>query len=202
MRRLNAMLLETGTWLASQFDAKVDPPGWRTHLNETGAGDTGEVAEGLTLQIYAELLRAEEEIGLALPPQLLLAIPKHIDRLVGRPLNYANSVYINARTFTNYDGKLTTRTITTSFLWYPWAIEVTSRWYGRLERTGGSAENKVRSRRALGFLIIDLGGSSLPAAATMDTPTFVASETLYALAGVPREIPQPVSTTRGSLFRP
>jgi hypothetical protein len=145
------------------------------------------------LQIYAELLRAEAEVSLAVPPGILEAIPRHLDRLVGRPLDYANSLNIIARTFTNYDGKLTTRTIVVSFLWFPWAIEVAHRWLARLERFGGAAEDQVRARRALGHLVVDLGAQGF-AAAVDGAPTFVASETLYALAGITEQNPRATGT--------
>jgi hypothetical protein len=66
-------------------------------------------------------------------------------------------------------------------LWHPWAIEAAVRWLRRLERTGGSAEEKTRARRALGYLAVDIGAAGFSAAAAK-APTFVASETLYALA--------------------
>jgi len=192
-QRLDTMLRATAAWLIGQFDANGDVPGWRTHLNETGAADTGEVADGLTLQIYAELLHAESAAGIALPSQILHAIPKHLDRLVGRPPNYANSLSIISRSFTNFDRKLTTRTVIVSFLWYPWAIEVASRWIERLARATAAAEDRVSARRALGYLMIDLGAQILPAAADGETPTFVASEILYALAGVGPKAFSPVA---------
>ncbi len=181
--RLEAMLRATTKWLAGEFDETSSPSGWRLHLNDTGGANTGEIADGLTLQIYSELLRAEEETNIEVSEQILSAIPQHLDRLIGRPANYAAAQGVIARGFTNFDGTTLIRTVPESYLWHPWAIECVVRWLRRLERTGGSAEAMTRTRRVLGYLTIDVG-SNLFSAAASKAPTFVASETLYSLATV------------------
>ena len=87
--QLDDMLRATTKWLAGEFDEKSAPPGWRLHLNDTGSANTGEIADGLTLQIYSEFLRAEEETNIEVPKEILSAIPQHLDRLIGRPADYS-----------------------------------------------------------------------------------------------------------------
>ena len=88
--RLDFMIADTIMWLISQFDDKSKPPGWHIHLNDTGIANTGEISDGLTLQIYSELLRAEEVADITIPQVVLEAIPRHIDSLLGRPANYVD----------------------------------------------------------------------------------------------------------------
>ncbi len=179
--RLEAQLRAAVRWLAGEFDPASTPPGWHLHLNEAGNANTGEVADGLTLQIYSELLRAEEEAGVEVPGEILAAIPRHLDALIGRPPNYQPGLGVLSRTFTNFDGAIVVRSVSESYLWHPWAIEATVRWLRRLERTAATPEAKTQARRVLGYLTIDIG-APLFKAATTKAATFVQSETLYALA--------------------
>jgi hypothetical protein len=169
-------LLQSAThhWLSVQFEDQDVVPGWRAGVDEErGALD------GLTLQIFSELLRAEEVCGMAVSPAILKAIPQHINRLFGRPANYPVAVAQYTRTFTNFDGTYVTRLQPVRFTWLPWAIECTVRWLRRLERTGGSSEERVQAERVLGYLVVDLEKDSLP---PDGEPNYDASELLYALA--------------------
>ena len=67
----------TAQRLVRDFDPRSNPPGWHD-LDELE--ETQGVYDGLTLQIYAELLRAEDESGLELPPEILTSIPAHLRR--------------------------------------------------------------------------------------------------------------------------
>jgi hypothetical protein len=69
------------------------------------------------------------------------------------------------------------------FLWYPWATDACVRWLERAEKRGGPLEERVRVRRALGHLVVDLG----PAAASKASTdwTFIGAELLNGLSSVP-----------------
>jgi hypothetical protein len=179
--RLDAQLRGAVRWLAGEFDPASTPPGWHLHLNEAGNANTGEVADGLTLQIYSELLRAEEEAAIEIPDEILTAIPRHLDSLIGRPPNYQPGLGVLSRAFTNFDGVKLVRSVSESYLWHPWGIEASVRWLRRLERTNGAPEAKTQARRILGYLTVGVG-APLFKAATTKAATFVQSETLYALA--------------------
>jgi hypothetical protein len=120
--RVDAMLRATLDWLLSQFDATGNPPGWHAEPGQ------GPVADGLTLEIYAELLRCEDEDGILLPAAILQAIPDQIDRLLGRPLDYPLAAASYTRVFTNFDGARVTRWQDVTFIWLPYAIDVAERW--------------------------------------------------------------------------
>lgn len=180
--QVDAMLRATFGWLVKELDATSNPPGWHADPGQ------GPVADGLTLQIYAELLRCEDEDGIPLPAAILQAIPDQIDRLLGRPIDYPLAAASYTRVFTNFDGTRMTRWQDVTFIWLPYAIEVAQRWLRRLERNGGSPEAMLQAQRVLGYLVVDLGSRSFPDAESGKAPTFVASETLHALTSVMPEI--------------
>lgn len=185
--KLDQMIRASAAWLASQFDSTVSPAGWRVHLNDVGSANTGEVSDGLTLQIYSELLQAEAEANVPIPPAILAAIPHHINTLLRRPSDFATSEGIISKNFTNFDGQHINRTVTVTYLWYPWSIECTARWLDRLKRLKGPPGYQVQSRRTLGYLVVDLGAQDLSDNNLKDqqkTPTFVIAEQLYGLGSL------------------
>jgi hypothetical protein len=182
--QLDAMLRGTAAWLAGQFEEQAILAGWRVHLNDGSSVASGPVSDGLTLQIYGELLRAEEEANIAIPAQILAAIPRHLDSLLGRPNDYPVSSGTIWLDFTNVDGKRVSKQITENYLWYPWAIECTVRWLRRLVRVGGRPEARVQARRILGYLLVGLGAQKLATTALDKNAPFENSELLYALGTV------------------
>jgi class 3 adenylate cyclase len=182
------LLRKTAGWLGSRFNAKSPLPGWRgtSHADD-------KVTPGLTLQIYAELLRAEAA-GVELPAAVLDAMPRHLAELVGKALKDAydageNSVYFQ----TPKDVEESARTgqpvwtrgaEAVNFLWHPWGIEAAARWLERAGRRGADAADIHRVRRALGHLVVDLGEDAYAEATSGFI--FVASETLYGLSAIPR----------------
>jgi hypothetical protein len=185
--QLDDRLRATESWLERQFDNAGGTRGWRV-----GPGDPGPIMDGLTLQIYDEMLRAEGEANIAVTTAILAAIPATVELLFGRPSDFPIASGAVSRVFTNFDGSPLTRWDQVRFLWYPWAIDLTMRWLQRLERTGGSPEAKVRAQRALGYLVVDLGSRLLPEAEGK-AETFVASETLLGLAVIPPESSPPTA---------
>ena len=179
------LLRKTADWLAGQFDAKAPVPGWR---GTPYANDR--VSAGLTLQIYAELLRAESQAGAALRPEIAAAIPGMLTDLVGRALKEAYDAGENQVRFQSHldraEGgrRWSVGTESVNFLWHPWSIEACVRWLDRAARRGDADPVDVqRVRRALGHLVSDLGEAAYREA--VSGFTFVASETLYGLSSVP-----------------
>ncbi len=181
----DALLRKTAAWLTSRFDAKAPVPGWR---GTPYADDR--VSSGLTLQIYAELLRAESQAGVAIPSEILAAIPRHLTDLVGKALKEAYDAGENQLRFQSHADRAesvrtgkpvwSVGTESVNFLWHPWGVEAAARW---LARGGGEAVDVHRVRRALGHLVVDLGDDAFREATSGFT--FVASETLYGLSAVP-----------------
>jgi class 3 adenylate cyclase len=183
------LLRRTAAWLVSRFDPKAPVPGWR---GTPWVDDR--VSPGLTLQVYAELLRAEALAGVRLPPGLLAAIPKHLASLAGKGLEESYDAGETALRFQSHrDRAESIRTgapvwsmanESINYLWHPWGVESAVRWLERAARVGGEHPADVQAvRRALGHLVVDLAENAFHEAATGFT--FVASETLFGLSALP-----------------
>src|SRR5262249_51428676 len=115
--RRAALLRGTAAWLGRHFDAKADPPGW---YKDSAPRDR--IPEGLTLQIYALLLRANVEAGVELPDALLDAVPRHLARCADRTLDFPDQGGYVSYQFTPPGRKKPEQLIQNlTYLWYPWA---------------------------------------------------------------------------------
>jgi hypothetical protein len=175
--RRDELLERTAQWLVDDFDETTSPPGW--HGTGEGAYET---FDGLTLQIYALLLRVQEETGFQVPPAILQNIPRHLARMserdftfpIGRAEFSAICIDHERREYTGKEG--------VGFLWHPWAIEGAERWLRWSEQNAAAPEERVRIRRALGYMVVDLGDEAVRRA-TSDW-TFIPAETLHGLTAV------------------
>lgn len=177
--RRDELLRSTAAWLVAELDSAASPPGWRA-----SHGDVGPIADGLTIQIYATLLRAEAEAGLPLGRELESAIARQLRALRDRPFDYTRSVGIYTRELTRTDSTIATETHQVYFLWHPWAIELARRWLDRQRERGAPLEEQAATRRLLGHLVIDASRPALRLWSSESTETFVLSESLYAMAGL------------------
>ena len=177
--RLDRMLGATAAWLAIQYNDRSDPRGWRI-----GPTDPGQIMDGLTLQLYSELLRADEEAGITVQAAILDELSSRIDRLNGRPIDFPTSAGEVSRIFTNFDGAYVARIQYVKLLWHPWAVDTAWRWLRRVERDGAEPEAKVRARRTLGYSVVDLGRLAFPDMGSGKALTYMASEMLIALSEI------------------
>ena len=150
-----------------------DGIGWRRAPGD-GLTDT---YDGMALQLYAQLLRAEDSFGVTIPEALLRHMTAHLITCGQR-----NKDFPVTKAEFNYfleDGEANEAV---GFLWYPWAIESAARWLHRAQSLGAAPEDIVGVRRTLGYLVVDLGP---PAVEEIRTgPTFGVAEMLYCLSAV------------------
>lgn len=179
MESRDALLSATAQWLIQRYQPSGEMAGW-----QGVAGSRGIIFEGLTVQIYATLLRAESEAGIALPAVMLAQMHRLLVRYAEISVDHPiQSAEFNSDSFLNHEGARVRGGDTVNFLWYPWAIECCVRWLDRAARVGAPAEEVFRIRRTLGHLVVDLGDEYVRRALT--TWSFVAAEDLYCLANVP-----------------
>lgn len=178
IEKRDQLLNATAQWLADKYDDRVDSPGWHT-ASETH----GEIIDGLTLQLYSELLRAEAEAGFALPERIASQMPDYLAKCVERSLSFPNDSGEFSASFTDHRGQKYVAREALGFLWYPWAIHASQLWLLRAEKRGAPMEDQVRVRRALGHLVIELGEEAV--AKHKSEWTFQAAETLYGLSAIP-----------------
>jgi hypothetical protein len=175
------MLNKTAQWLISQWTPAGDTPGWRGAID-----DEAPVSEGLTLQIYSELLRAEADCGLTIPEPILNAIPRHLLRLTGRSLDSAPSVGRFSRAFVNHEGQTFDINPSVNYLWHPWAVDSVRGWLRRMDTKPVSREKRTQMRRVLGYLVVNLGAELQTKVEHNSVPPFMAAETMYAYSRIPR----------------
>jgi hypothetical protein len=161
----------TAKRLVEDFAASAEDPGWRRSRRD---GDV--THDGLTLQIYGLLLRAEAANALTLPDPLVAQMTRHLVSLADRDLKYPTS---SADFYAIVAGKEESEGI--GFLWFPWAISAADLWLQRNHGAGAAPENARRVQRSLGHLVVDLGDDFV--AAHSKEHTFRAAELLWNLSG-------------------
>jgi hypothetical protein len=172
------LIKQTAQWLVDRFDPKGEPPGWRG-MSE----DTLEIYDGLTIQIFAELLQTKQALpDFIIPPVILNEIPRQLALFARRDLSFpVNGGEFLAR-YTRFDGNEGVGRRLIKYLWYPWVIDCSVRWLEFAEIQQLPREQRVQVRRALGHLVVDLGDEALRRA--QRDYTFFASEDLYGLDGI------------------
>jgi len=142
-----------------------------------------EFNDGLTLEIFATLLRAEADGLVELPGPLLDQLPRHLAECGTRQLNHPITVALFGAPFRNPLGKAVPRPQRpVRMLWHPWAIHCAARWMRRCQRTGAPHDEVVRTRRVLRHLVLTLGEAAVEEAKT--GYTYVISETLIGLTAI------------------
>ena len=179
IERRDTLLRTTAQWLVDQYDAESEPPGW----HGTGPTTAHATFDGLTLQTYAILLRAEAETGFSIPPVIINQIPRHLTQCIKRDLSFPTESSEFSAPFRTHAGLDFVGRDSVTFLWYPWAIAAAQAWLQRAAQKGASVEDHVQVRRALGHLVVDLGEDAVKEA-TADW-AFVAAETLYGMSTIP-----------------
>lgn len=171
------LLKSTAEWLQNNFHQNGKAVGWR------GTGENRyEVFDGLTLQIYAILLRAKNEAGIEIRRDILNAMERQlidcVSRTPGFPVasgEFESDVVV--------EGRRIQRKEAFRFLWYPWAMVAMDGWLKMAKTEPQPREQEVRIRRARAHLVVEIGPAVVES--LEDNWLFMASETLYGLSTVP-----------------
>lgn len=178
VERRDQLIRQTAQWLVDHFDPKGEPPGWRG-ISE----DTLEIYDGLTIQIFAELLQTQKALpDFSIPPAMLQEIPRQLALFARRDLSFPVNGGEFLAQYTRFDGKEGVGRRLIKYLWYPWVIDCSVSWLEFADKQQLPKEERVRVRRALGHLVVDLGDEALKRA--QRDYTFFASEDLYGLTAI------------------
>ncbi|MEY2575362.1 MAG: hypothetical protein QOF80_849 [Verrucomicrobiota bacterium] len=178
VEKRDQLIRQTAQWLVDHFDPKGEPPGWRG-MSE----DTLEIYDGLTIQIFAELLQTKQALpDFVIPPAILNEIPRQLALFARRDLSFPVNGGEFLAPYTRFDGNEGVGRRLIKYLWYPWVIDCSVRWLEFAEKQQLPREQRVQVRRALGHLVVDLGDEALKRA--QRDYTFFASEDLYGLDGI------------------
>lgn len=177
--RRDELMRQTAQWLVDHFDPAGNPPGWRG-ISE----DTRDIYTGLTIQIFDELLQAEQALpDFKLPAKIADEIPRQLIEFARRDLTFP----VNGGEFTVFctdaEGKDLVGKRLIKYLWYPWVIDCSVHWLEQAEKQGRPKEQRVQVRRALGHMVVDLGDDALKRARDQNY-SFFAAEDLYGLTSI------------------
>lgn len=165
-------VVRTAEWLLESYDTDGPESGWRRF-----PGDNDDIYDGLTLQIFGLLMRAEERGAIALSEQLVEDITDKLIALVDYTLEHED----NAAEFTSSVSGVDENE-SVYLLWYPWAIPAVDVWLRRASRSGAAPEDVRRVRRSLGHLITGLGEDLVTNNETAHT--FRGAELMWTLSGL------------------
>lgn len=174
----DALLKKTAGFLLAHYTRRGGTLGWQ---RTTAASEP--ISEGMTLQLYAELMRAEEQAGIVLPAELIEEIPRHLARLVGRSADDPDDAGEFMEGFRTHAGVEMPGTESINFLWHSWAVETAVRWLARTKRFPAPRPDIVAVRRALGVLVVDMEAGRTKMA--VEGMSFIGGETLLGLSVVP-----------------
>ncbi|MBC8127025.1 MAG: hypothetical protein H8M99_07765, partial [Gloeobacteraceae cyanobacterium ES-bin-144] len=159
------------------FELNHKIPGW------TGTGENKyEVFDGLTLQIYAVLLRARAEAGHEIHPDIIGSMERHLINCVERSAAFpvASGEFESTLMWFNQQ---THRKEAYRFLWFPWALEAMDGWLKNAAIHPQPKEQVVRIRRARAHLVVNVAPTIVDIAE--NDWLFIAAETLYGLSSIP-----------------
>jgi len=172
--RRDELLQASALWLQREFYQDAKAAGWR------GTGENRyEVFDGLTLQVYATLLRAQNEAGIPLPHHIMQAMEQHLINCAFRSANFP----VASGEFESeimIEGNSIQRKEAYRFLWYPWALMAMEEWFTWQKTTVQPPEKIVRIRRARAHLVMKIGPDVVDT--VHDNWLFIAAETLYGLS--------------------
>ena len=147
--------------------------------------DTLQIYDGLTIQIFAELLETKQALpDFVIPPAILNEIPRQLALFARRDLSFPVNGGEFLAPYTRFDGSEGVGRRLIKYLWYPWVIDCSARWLELAEKQQLPREQRVQVRRALGHLVVDLGDEASKRA--QGDYTFFVSEELYGLDGIKR----------------
>lgn len=178
--RRDAMIAATVRWLIAQRLPDAPQPGW------VGARsmETRVPFEGLSLQVYATLMRAHVEAKTEWPAGWLDDVYALLRPTVNRPFNPSNTAGVFQIRVLGPGGRrdATTTYFPVRFLWYPWAIACATKWLALAPGAHVDPAHVTQVRRALGYLVIDLQSTAL-GESRREWP-WVSSEMLYAASAI------------------
>jgi hypothetical protein len=117
-----------------------------------------------------------------IPPAILDEIPRQLALFARRDLSFPVNGGEFLAQYTRFDGTEGVGRRLIKYLCYPWVIDCSVRWLEFADQANLPKEERIRVRRTLGHMVVDLGDEALKRAEA--DYTFFASEDLYGLTGL------------------
>lgn len=169
-----AHLEETLRWLIAAYDRELTTPGWGKYPR-----DRHQTFDGLTLQVHAVLLEAENQGIGELPNELVQNAILQIEQCAYRDGSFPlTTAEFDATVL--YKGEIRDENEGITFVWHPWAIKASAELLRRHQRIPLSPEHLTRVRRSLARMV-ELAQSP---GSVGEKKLFSMAETLLGLASV------------------
>ncbi len=181
MEKRDALLEQTAKYLISLF-VKADGPNVYSGWRRTGS-PAAPISEGLTLQIYSELLRAQKQTGLPLPAEMLAEMSRHLGALYERTSDVPYDAGEYSSPFKTHQGLEQRGNESINFLWHSWAIEAAVRWLESPAASSAPRSSVVSVKRALAWLVVKMSDDKRKEA--VEGMSFIGGETLLGYSVVP-----------------
>jgi len=147
----NHLIESTRNYLCRGFDTSGRVAGWDSEDSVRGFP-----LDGMTLQAFAVLMRAETDGCGAVPAKIRNAIRDQLVDLATREFDYPMSSSRSYRAFTDQNGTPQDEYLGIGVLWYPWAVDACQRWLSLASSWKAAPEDITRVRRSLAHLVVRL----------------------------------------------
>jgi TIR domain len=165
-------------WLISNFESERPNPGWAAFPARVLESER-DVLDGMTLQIYSTLLRAEAQAGVILPTNLVRSMTRHLIASGKREPEYRkDETDFPILVFGRYEKE------GVQFTWYPWAIQASLLWLERAGHREALPAELQAVRRTVGRIVARPDGRFLTHVLGEERKTYEASEFLFCLSAV------------------
>jgi tRNA A-37 threonylcarbamoyl transferase component Bud32 len=177
--RRDELIRATAAWLAGRYNATATPPGW-----SYGDDSPDTIIEGLTLQVYGLLIRADLEAGVAIPDRIRPEIPLFLGHFTSRSIGDGDHEIGEATyLFRSHLGDDRLGRETGRFEWYPWQVYACWHWLQWSEREHGNPNDRDGIRRVLGHLVVRMAEPA--ARREVAGYSFIPAERLFCLSSIP-----------------
>jgi len=169
---------EAAAWLIRAWDTRDGAAGWTAFPAETRPSERN-ILDGLSLQIFDTLLRAEAEAGVMLPTELVRVMTSRLIEVGKRPPEYRKDQYDFALMVAGRWEKEGTY-----FTWFPWAARAALSWLERPAATTAPAAERRAVERTLGRIVATDGDAFLSQATATESETFEITELLFCFSAI------------------
>jgi hypothetical protein len=186
--RIRPLIRSAADHLIKSYVVDGERAGW-THQPRLSSNtgfeiNESELHDGLTLQIYAVLLRAQKHVNASVPRRLLNNAGRHLAQCAERTYEFdggrAEFHYRLSPLPGSGSAEPKVQREAIGFLWYSWAIECAGLWLEWARSVDVPREDVVAVERALGHIAVDMKADIL--AGDLDNYTFRAAEMLYCIS--------------------
>jgi hypothetical protein len=176
MGQLDAKLRSAVEFLCSHFRASKTPPGWTLVVNSNW-----DASPGLTMQILAELLRAQRVAHITVPERIFNSARDWVE-FAAKTIDIEDKDYFT-QTFVTPEQQLAQADRTVGFLHQPWAIALLLEWRQVASALHDARYQLALADRGLSYQIVDRASETVQSGTTL--PFYFSAEYFWTTSRLP-----------------